>query len=92
MSRSSSLTALALVLLGCGRLSAQQVPYGQGRWEPDSTGNERAVVRVADSGAAVRVRIPWRRRDEQPEAKRIVIVAAATGVRVANVMAVAVNR
>ncbi|HMA41899.1 MAG TPA: glycoside hydrolase domain-containing protein, partial [Gemmatimonadales bacterium] len=47
---------------------------------------------VADSGAAVRVRIPWRRRDEQPEAKRIVIVAAATGVRVANVMAVAVNR
>ncbi|HEY6109338.1 MAG TPA: glycoside hydrolase domain-containing protein, partial [Gemmatimonadales bacterium] len=72
--------------------SAQQVPYGQGRWESDSTGNERAVVRVADSGAAVRVRIPWRRRDEHPEAKRIIVVAATTGARVANVAAVAVNR
>jgi glycosyl hydrolase family 123 len=92
MSRCSSLTALALILLGCGRLSAQQVPYGQGRWESDSTGNERAVVRVADSGAAVRVRIPWRRRDEHPETKRIIVVAAATGARIANVAAVAINR
>lgn len=92
MSRCVWLTALGLILLEGGMLAAQQVPYGPGRWESDSTGNHRAVVHVADSGSAVRVRIPWRRRDEHPEAKRIVVVAAATGARVANVMAVAVNR
>lgn len=92
MSRRITLTAVGLILFEWGMLAAQQVPYGTGRWESDSTGNERVVVHVADSGAAVRVRIPWRRRDQSPEAKRIVVVAAATGVRIANVAAVAVNR
>jgi hypothetical protein len=92
MSRRIPIIAVTTILLGSGALGAQQVPYGLGRWESDSTGNERAVVRVADSGAAVRVRIPWRRRDEHPEAKRVIVVAAATGARVANVAAVAVTR
>jgi hypothetical protein len=90
-----------IVLLVALPLSArtQQIPYSVGRWEPDSTGNHRAVVRVtADAvspsgavgtawpGDAVRVHVPWRRRDQQPEQKRIVVVAAATGEGVANVV------
>lgn len=38
------------------------------------------------------VRIPWRRRDPEPEKKGIIVVDAATGERVANVLALAVNR
>lgn len=88
----SVMLAAVVVLVGPALLFAQQVPYGLGRWESDSTGNQRAVVHVADSGAAVRVHIPWRRRDAHPETKRIVVVAAASGARVTNVAAVAVNR
>ena len=73
-------------------LRAQDVPHGLGRWEPDSTGNHRAVVRVATAADAVRVHIPWRRRDEHPEAKRVEVVAAATGQRVADVARVRVDR
>ena len=84
---------LSLGLLAAGSLTARQVPYSLGRWESDSTGNHRAVVHVVDSGAeAVRVHIPWRRRDRQPETKRIIVVSAATGARVVNVVRVAVNR
>jgi len=42
--------------------------------------------------AAVRVIIPWRRRDLEPEKKNIVVVDAASGGRVINVLALAVNR
>ncbi|MCX6570725.1 MAG: DUF6067 family protein [Candidatus Aminicenantes bacterium] len=42
--------------------------------------------------AAVRVIIPWRRRDLEPEKKNIVVVDAASGERVINVLALAVNR
>jgi len=42
--------------------------------------------------AAARVFIPWRRRDLEPEKKDIVIVDAASGERVRNVLALAVNR
>jgi Glycoside hydrolase 123, N-terminal domain len=82
---------LALLLAPAG-LGAQQAPYALGRWEPDSTGNHRAVVRVAAPGDAVRVHIPWRRRDLHPEQKRVLVVAAATGERVANAARIAVTR
>jgi len=70
----------------------QQVPHTVGRWEPDSTGNHRAVVRVAAPADAVRVHLDWRRRDRNPEEKRVVVVAAATGERVANMARAQVTR
>jgi len=42
--------------------------------------------------AAMRVVIPWRRRDLEPEKKNIAVVDAASGERVINVLALAVNR
>jgi hypothetical protein len=42
--------------------------------------------------AAVRVIIPWRRPDLEPEKKNVIIVDAATGERITNVLALAVNR
>ncbi len=86
--------SLGIVLISAGARAsrAQDVPYTIGRWESDSTGNHRAVVRVAAAGDAVRVHIPWRRRDQHPELKRVLVVAAATGERVANVARADVDR
>jgi hypothetical protein len=42
--------------------------------------------------AAARVVIPWRRRDPEPEKKDIIIVDAASGERIMNVLTLAVNR
>jgi len=44
------------------------------------------------ASAAVRVRIPWRRHDIDPEKKNIIVVDAATGARLANVHPLAVSR
>ena len=69
--RVRSLFALAPLPIALGfspaSLGAQEVPFGIGNWDPDSLGNHRAVVRVDVTGDAVRVRIPWRRRDQDPE-------------------------
>jgi hypothetical protein len=92
MSRCIASLVLGLGLVATSSLAAQQVPYGVGRWESDSTGNHRAVVHVANPDAAVRVHIPWRRRDARPETKQILVVSATTGQRIANVVPVAVNR
>jgi hypothetical protein len=72
--------------------SAQQVPYGVGTWDADSYGNHRVVVRVHDSGEAAWAHLEWRRRDQNPDAKEVLVVDAKTGNRVRNVVRVAVNR
>ena len=75
------------------------LPYATGDWDADTLGNHRAVVRVdaLDEGPdvvpeAVRVRIPWRRRDVEPELKNIIVVDATTGTRVENLTRIAINR
>jgi len=75
------------------------LPYTTGEWDADSLGNHRAVVVVEarDEGSesvpdAVRVRIPWRRRDLEPEKKNIIVVDAATGTRVENLARIDINR
>ncbi len=61
-----------------------------------SWGNHRAVVALEDAGAeagarggpdAVFVTIPWRRRDADPASKGVIVVDAATGEAVRNVLA-----
>ncbi len=60
-------------------------------WDAGLLGGHRAVVRVAAAADAVRVKIPWRRRDPSPE-KKAVIVTDASGRRVANVWPVRIER
>ena len=56
-------------------------------------GTKKAAASPAlTKSAAVRVIIPWRRRDLEPEKKNIVVVDAASGERITNVLALAVNR
>lgn len=64
------------------------VRYEPGNWEPmlaagakgESWGNHRAVVTLEHrTSDPVVVSIPWRRHDEHPETKAIVVVDARTG-------------
>ena len=66
--------------------------YGVGKWEADSLGNHRAVVRVSAPGDAVFAHIPWRRRDNTPDKINLVVVEASSQRRVLNVARMNINR
>jgi hypothetical protein len=53
-------------------LKLTDVPYAVADW-PEARGLHRAVVRVEAPADAVRVHLPWRRRDHDPERKRIIV-------------------
>jgi hypothetical protein len=87
--RAACVTRLALAcgLALCAAVSsAQDVPWRDATdtWDTATLGNHRAVVLVERTASAVRVVIPWRRRDPEPAA-RLVAVTDAAGTRVANV-------
>ena len=82
----------ALCVSAFQSLSAQQLPYRTGDWNPDSLGNHRVVIQVAESAAAVRVHVEWRRPDANPDAVEIIAVAARSGTRIANVYRRSVTR
>lgn len=90
-----TLVALIGVLLG-GSLAAQERPlpslYGTGTWNADSLGNHRVVVSVDKPCDAVLASLDWRRRDENPEDKNLIVVDAKTGQRITNVCRFTVNR
>lgn len=70
----------------------KDVQYGIGKWSPDGYGNHRALIHVSEKADAIRIHIPWRRRDRHPEEKDIHIYDAATQKRVLNVARIAINR
>ena len=102
-SGSIAIAFLALAALGWPSASAKSAApptapepsagagYGVGDW-PQSNGNHRAIVHVAQPAAIVQVRIPWRRRDENPQDKEIIVLDAKTNRRVENVLRVDINR
>ena len=83
---------VAAAVLPSARAEVADVPYGvaDSRWE-ETLGNHRARVQVCQKADAVRVHLPWRRRDRQPHKKNIIVVDAATGQRVLNVARVNVH-
>jgi hypothetical protein len=66
--------------------------FGIGSWDPETFGNHRALVRVPEKADAVWVHIPWRRRDPDPEKKRIIVVDAKTQARVKFILAADIQR
>ncbi|NQT39727.1 MAG: hypothetical protein HQ581_19685, partial [Planctomycetes bacterium] len=71
--------------------SLQETPYGVGQW-PAAMGNHRARVRVEEEADAVRVHLPWRRRDRNPQEKAIHVVDATDGQRITNVARARIDR
>ena len=74
-------------------LSAQQIKYTDGKdsWNPDILGNHRAVVEFTGKGDIAKTTIEWRRRDQNPDQKRI-IVQDATGKEITNIKTTDINR
>jgi hypothetical protein len=86
--------AILLALTGVGGAFAlDEVPHGVAKeaWE-EGLGNHRAVVRVEQRADAVVVKIPWRRRDPDPERKQIIVVDVATSQRITNVARLRLDR
>ncbi|MDW8104287.1 MAG: DUF6067 family protein, partial [Armatimonadota bacterium] len=69
-----------------------QALFGVASWQEAGRGNHRVVVEVAQPADAVRVYIPWRRRDPFPERKAILVFDATTGQQVKNVAPITVTQ
>ena len=54
-------------------------------WNPDSLGNHRIVLVFANSGKYAKAVILWRRSDEDPQDKKIIIEDAKTKQRISNI-------
>ena len=67
------------------------LPYGTGSWDSEQLGNHRVVLYVDSLYDAVRVHIPWRRRDKHPEKKRI-ILTDTTGKVIKNLLRKNISR
>ncbi len=86
---------ILIVLLAIVRTadcSVGEAKYGIGKWTGEGSGNHRAVVSVAGPAPAVCVNIPWRRRDIEPEKKAVIVIDAASGKQVDNVVRININR
>ena len=66
------LMVLALAA-SCAQAQQPRFTAGHNEWNADSLGNIRAVVEVAGSGRLAKAVINWRRPDEHPELKRIIV-------------------
>jgi len=87
------LFALILLLSGVSVYS-QSIPYSNCTkcWLPDSLGNHRVVLVFNSTGKMAKAIIPWRRRDIDPENKRIIIEDARTSQKVNNVKIGTISR
>ncbi len=95
MIRITTLSLVVWTTLAATLFSGPEIPYGTGTWDGNSLGHRRAVVLVgrhaADAGA-VRVRIPWRRRDLAPEKKAVLVFDGRTSTRIRNVVVLKIDR
>ncbi len=86
---------LAITFLLSGfAASAQKVPYTNCDkcWLADSLGNHRVVLIFNGTGKVAKAVINWRRRDNEPESKRIIIEDAKTKQKITNVKIGVKNR
>ncbi len=89
-----SYSSLLIVLSAASLFAADGIlkySNGNNSWNADSLGNHRIVVRLSEKEYrkdphSASVAIPWRRRDEHPELKGLIIIDAKTQQRVMNVI------
>ncbi len=83
-----------IFLITCVNVFSQELSYTTCKncWNPDSLGNQRVVLKFASSGKYAKAIIPWRRRDRNPQAKRIIIQDAKTKQKIVNIKTGILNR
>ncbi len=85
------LLVLSIFLLQFGYSQDSMFSVCENCWDADSLGNHRAVIQVSSKSEVVKVTIPWRRRDKNPEEKNI-LVQSTSGNLVSNVSRGIINR
>jgi hypothetical protein len=89
------LSWLLLIWLAGGlRLAGAEgvLSYTIADWPVAGLGNARVRLAVSNNAEMVWAHVPWRRRDANPEQKATLLVDAATGRQVTNVIRVKVSR
>lgn len=81
------------MFVGFSLFGAQKARYGIGSWDENLYGNHRVVIQVEEDEAdAVWIRIPWRRRDQEPEKKAAVLIDGLNGRQVLNLCRVHIDQ
>ncbi len=87
-----SLLCMAGIATFSQHTNAQQLDYPpHEKWEPDTLGNHRAVIKVDGRKDLAKAHILWRRRDHHPD-KKMILIDASTGQQVTNVYYPEVSR
>ncbi|SEN02032.1 hypothetical protein SAMN05216436_110122 [bacterium A37T11] len=77
---------ITISLLSVGAVLAQKETYAaKPLWDADSLGNHRVQLKVIQAAPVAKAVIVWRRRDLDPQDKRVIIEDASTHQRVKNV-------
>ena len=58
---------------------------------PESFGNHRAVLEISSDEEAVRIDLPWRRHDRDPQKRMLLLVSAETGDTIFNIHRIRVD-
>ena len=61
-------------------------------WNPDGLGNHRAIVNITLPAPAVRLSIPWRRRDREPDQVAVRVFYFNEGEEIRNVLPLHISR
>jgi len=93
LSHIAIIPVLLSLLGGYAAMGADQIPYSvpDVPWD-EAYGKHRAIVSVEAAAPAVWLHLQWRRRDHDADSRQIIIVDAATGKTVDNLVRVNVNR
>ena len=85
---------VVLFLVSCVNAFSQKMSFTTCKncWNPDSLGNHRVALGFAGSGKYAKAIIPWRRRDRNPQDKRIIIQDAKTKQKILNIKTGILNR
>ncbi|HDZ41621.1 MAG TPA: hypothetical protein ENH59_08085 [Bacteroidetes bacterium] len=65
----------AFILAGCGT-QKEEIEYTTGVWDEDSLGYHRVVIENKSRADAVYVDVPWRRRDNEPWNKAVILTGS----------------
>ncbi|MDB4919784.1 glycoside hydrolase domain-containing protein [Mucilaginibacter sp.] len=86
---------LSLLTFFCQISIAQQIKYvtKNNDWDADSLGNHRVVLTLQNANTPIaKAVINWRRNDQRPENKQLIVVDSVTNKRIMNVSVAAISR
>ncbi|MDE1192404.1 MAG: DUF6067 family protein [Arachidicoccus sp.] len=75
-----------------GQIPVLKYTNANNDWKGDSLGNHRAIVQMKTKSDVAKVVIPWRRRDENPQQKGVIVVDAQTNQIIQNVLLKDISR